>query len=123
MNLKRRPRTLAALMMLAAMGFGTAEAVAGESADASEHYEDALSHVHEHSGPDDGRPDTIEPDHDVDDQHIQGFDHCGHAHGSSVRPGALPAPGETIIRVLPAVDVLTRPPDSPATGLYLPPKP
>lgn len=123
MNLKRRPRALAALMMLAAMGSGTAEAVAGETADASEHYEDALSHVHEHPGSDDGSADTIEGDRDVDDQHIQGFDHCAHAHGSSVRPAALPAPGETIIRVLPLVDILARPPDAPATRVYHPPNP
>ena len=122
MNLKRRPRALAALMMLAAMGSGTAEAVAGETADASEHYEDSLSHVHWNSDSSDPDAQAVESDRDSDDQHLKGYDHCAHTHGSSVQPAALPGTGESIIPVLPLVDIIARPPDAPLPGLYHPPK-
>ena len=122
MNASRRPRALVALVMLAAMGSGTAEAVAGELADASEHYEDALSHVHEHSGSNDNGAQTIEADRDLDDQHVKGYDHCAHTHGSSVPPAALTDASVTIIPVAPFVDIVARPPDAPLTGLYHPPK-
>lgn len=108
--------------MLAAMGSGTAEAVAGELADASEHYEDSLSHVHEHSETDNRSAQTIEADQDADDQHVKGYDHCTHTHGSSVRAAALPATEMGIIPVPPFADIMARPPDAPAARLYHPPK-
>ena len=123
MNVRRRPRALAALVMLAVMGSGTAEAVAGELADANEHYEDASSLVHEHSGSDDlGGSHVIEADRDSDEQHIKGYDHCTHTHGSSVRAAALPATTVSIIPAPPFVDILARPPDAPLVGLFHPPK-
>ncbi|NNF25980.1 MAG: hypothetical protein HKN73_02000 [Gemmatimonadetes bacterium] len=108
--------------MLAAMGSGTAEAAAGELADANEHYEDARSLVHAHTGSGGGSAQVIEADQDSDDQHIKGYDHCGHTHGSSVRAASLPNANVSIIPIPPFVDITACPPDAPATGLYHPPK-
>ena len=122
MNVKRRPRALAALVMLAAMGSGTAEALAGELADANEHYEEGLSHIHEHSATSDGVSHVLVVDQGSDEQHVKGFDHCAHTHGSSARAAGLPEPRVSIIPVPALDDILASPPDAPTTGLYHPPK-
>lgn len=104
------------------MGSGTAEAVAGELVDASEHYEDAPSLVHEDPGSDAGQAGTVGAEQDADGQHLKGYDHCAHTHGASVGAPALPAPRVTITPVPTFVDLMVRPPDAPAGRLYHPPR-
>ena len=108
--------------MLAAMGSGTAESVAGELADASEHYDDALALVHEHSDAELDSTCPVDADVSTDDQHIKGFDHCTHTHGSAVRAPALPGAEMSVIPTPEFVDIVARPPDAPVTRLYHPPK-
>lgn len=121
MDARRRPRALAAVLMLAAMASGTAEAVAGEFADVDEHYEDALAPLHEHSGQDAGLV-CVDTELDSDDQHVKGYDHCTHTHGSSARGAALPCAIEIVVPAPTLLGILARPPDAPRTGLYHPPR-
>lgn len=122
MMVRRRPRSLAALLLLAAMGSGIAEAVAGELADASEHYEDVTSIVHEHSDTDAGGACLVDLPQDTEGQHLKGYDHCTHAHGLSVGGTALPTPSEYVVPEATAAGIAVRPPDAPTFGLYHPPK-
>ncbi len=122
MDAKRRPRALAAILMLAAMGTGTAESVAGQLADASEHYQDALAVVHEHSGTEVDTTCPVDADVTADDQHVKGVDHCAHTHGSAVRAPALPGAEVSVVPAPAFVDIMVRPPDAPLTRLYHPPK-
>ena len=122
MMVRRRPRALAAVILLAAMGFGIAEAVAGELADASEHYEDVTSVVHEHSDTNAGGACLADLQQDTEGQHLKGYDHCTHAHGLSVGGTALPTPSEYVVPEETAAAVAVRPPEPPTFGLYHPPK-
>ncbi|MDE3004379.1 MAG: hypothetical protein OXU38_14110 [Gemmatimonadota bacterium] len=122
MMVRRRPRALAALLLLAAMFSATAEAVAGELADSSEHYEDVTSIVHQHADTDAAAACTADLQQDTDGEHIKGYDHCSHNHGASAGGGELPTPREIVIPVATLVSIEARPPDAPVVGLYHPPK-
>ena len=119
---RRRPRALAALLLLAAIGSGIAEAVAGELADASEHYEDVTSLVHERTDADAGEACLIDLQQDAEGQHVKGYDHCSHNHGVSVGGAALPTPSEHVVPAAIVAGIAVRPPDAPTLGLYHPPK-
>lgn len=122
MMLRRCPRALAALLLLAAMFSATAEAVAGELADANEHYEDVTSIVHEHTDTDADGAYRVDLQQDPEGEHIKGYDHCSHNHGASVGGAEIPTPPESVVPAPSLVQSQARPPDAPTFGLYHPPK-
>ena len=105
--------------MLVATGIGTFEPVAGELYDAAEHYGNA-SGMEQATGSvgfclvdSDGRDFS---------QHIKGFDHCGHAHGSALRCDLLPVAAIVAVPA-PYQPAATVPhADAPSLELYHPPK-
>jgi hypothetical protein len=118
MNVRKRRRVVA-LAMLMGMGIATFEPVAGEVRDALEHYGVVLAVGH---AADSAVPGASDAGQSHDGQHIKGFDHCTHTHGSSVRTSSVRPSAELIIpEPEPPVTAL-RHPEVPPARLYHPPK-
>jgi len=119
MNVTRRPRAIAALAMLLAMGITTFEPVAGEVRDATEHY-GGLRTADES---DESAAVNVAVDGESPDaQHIKGFDHCNHTHGCAVRAAPLSPAAEHLIPERERPTVVRRPPEAPPASLYRPPR-
>lgn len=119
MDAKKRRRALVALAMLMATGLSTFEPVVGEVRDVAEHYGDVIAAAHTTSAVDAG---AVEFDAQDDAQHIEGFDHCAHAHGAAVRGVLSPERSVVVIPTRAQPTLTTRHPDVTPSQPYHPPK-